>query len=88
MSVSLCRPLLAALAAGFAALASAAPAPTRDLVLADGSRISHDVLTVGGTDLQAFAGINGRIWLAPVFRAMQHNKQARNKAAPSRRAGR
>lgn len=37
MSVSLCRPLLAALAAGFAALASAAPAPTRDLVLAGGS---------------------------------------------------
>ncbi|MEN9775669.1 MAG: hypothetical protein RL322_2739, partial [Pseudomonadota bacterium] len=32
---------------------------TRDLVLADGSRISHDVLTVGGTDLQAFAGLNG-----------------------------
>ncbi|NBS65034.1 MAG: hypothetical protein EBT33_11900, partial [Betaproteobacteria bacterium] len=32
---------------------------TRDLVLADGSRVSHDVLTVGGTDLQAFAGLNG-----------------------------
>ncbi|MEN9761790.1 MAG: hypothetical protein RI906_1616, partial [Pseudomonadota bacterium] len=32
---------------------------TRDLVLADGSRISHDVLTVGGAELQAFAGING-----------------------------
>ena len=32
---------------------------TRDLVLEDGSTVSHDVMTVGGSNLQAFAGING-----------------------------
>ena len=32
---------------------------SRDLVLEDGSTVSHDVMTVGGSHLQAFAGING-----------------------------
>jgi hypothetical protein len=31
---------------------------TRMLTLSDGSKVSHDVLTVGGQDLQAFAGVN------------------------------
>ncbi|MBF0339921.1 MAG: hypothetical protein HQL95_03035, partial [Magnetococcales bacterium] len=31
----------------------------RTLKLANGTQVSHDVLTVGGHDLQAFAGING-----------------------------
>ena len=32
---------------------------TQRLTLDDGSRISHDVLTVGGSGLQAFAGLDG-----------------------------